>query len=149
MKNLITHTLLVLIILLSGCANDRKDKLSTDVITNPNSASGEVENTLPVIAFEKDVHDFGKLIAGEKAVYTFKFKNSGKSDLVISQVKSSCGCTVPKYPREPIEPGGEGEIRVTFDSSGRKGMQNKAITIITNCQPNSTMVRIKAQVISP
>jgi hypothetical protein len=132
-----------------GCNSDRKDKLSTDVVTNPNSASGEQENTLPVMAFEKDMHDFGKLIAGEKAVYTFKFRNAGKSDLVISQVKSSCGCTVPRYPKEPIGPGEEGEIKVTFDSSSRKGMQNKAITIVTNCQPNSTIIRIKAQVISP
>ena len=139
----------ILLILLSACGNERKGNLSTDVVTNPHSASGDQENNLPVIEFEKEIHDFGKLIAGEKAVFTFKFKNTGNSDLVISQVKSSCGCTVPRYPKEAIEPGEGGTIKVTFDSSGRKGLQNKGITIVSNCQPNSTIIRIKAQVISP
>ena len=149
MKTRSYTSILLLLLILAGCANDRKGNIPTDVITNPNSASGGQENTLPVIEFDKDLHDFGKLIAGEKAVYTFKFRNTGKSDLVISQVKSSCGCTVPRYPREPIGPGEKGEIKVTFDSSGRSGIQNKVITIVTNCQPNSTIIRIKAQVISP
>lgn len=149
MRNRYAIVLVILVLLTAGCSNDRKDKLSTDVITNPNTASGNPENDLPVIEFEKDIHDFGKLIEGEKAVYSFKFRNTGKTDLVISQVNSSCGCTVPRFPKEPVKPGEEGQIRVTFDSSGRKGVQNKAITIITNCQPNSTVIRIKAQVISP
>ena len=138
-----------MMLLAAGCGNSTKDRIPADVVTNPNSASGDQENLLPVIEFEKDIHDFGKLIAGEKAVYTFKFKNTGKSDLVISQVHSSCGCTVPRYPKEPIKPGGEGQIKVTFDSSGRKGVQNKTITVVSNCQPNSAVVRIKAQVITP
>jgi hypothetical protein len=137
------------LLILAGCGNERKRNIPADVINNPNSASGTRENVLPVIEFEKDLHDFGKLIAGEKAVFTFKFKNAGKSDLVISQVKSSCGCTVPKFTKDPIEPGGEGQIKVTFDSSGRSGIQNKAITVVYNGQPNSAIVRIKAQVISP
>jgi len=149
MRKIIAILTLCISFLISGCGNERKGNLPTDVITNPNSASGDQENMLPVITFEKDLHDFGKLIAGEKAVYTFKFRNTGKSDLVISQVKSSCGCTVPRYPKEPVKPGEGGELKVTFDSSGRKGMQNKAVTVVSNCQPNSTVIRIKAQVISP
>lgn len=138
-----------LILFLTGCGGENDRKLSTDVVNNPNSASGVQETKLPVIEFDKEIHDFGKLIAGEKAVYSFKFTNTGTDDLVISQVNSSCGCTVPNYPREAIKPGEGGVIKVTFDSSSRKGMQNKTITIVSNCQPNSTVIRVKAQVISP
>ena len=149
MKKLVFIIPIILLFLFIGCSNERKGNLSTDVVTNPNTASGNQENKLPVIEFEKDIHDFGKLIAGEKAIFSFKFKNKGDSDLVISQVKSSCGCTVPRFPKEPIPPGDGGVIKVTFDSSGRKGKQNKGITVVSNCQPNSTIIRIKAQVISP
>ncbi len=132
-----------------SCNNEKRGNLSTDVITNPNSASGDSENNLPVIEFDKEIHDFGKLIQGEKATYNFKFTNTGKSDLVITNVKSSCGCTVPKYPREAIKPGEEGKIKVTFNSAGEKGMKNKMITISTNCQPPNFVIRVKAQVITP
>jgi hypothetical protein len=135
--------------LLISCNNSNEGTLSTDVITNPNSASGDNKNNLPIIEFEKDIHDFGKLIQGEKAIFDFKFINTGKSDLVITQVQTTCGCTVPKFPKTAIKPG-EGEvIKVTFDSSGRKGTQNKMITVTSNCQPNTSVLRIKAQVITP
>lgn len=138
-----------LLLFLTACGGGDKDKISTDVITNPRTASGGDTDALPVIEFEKEIHDFGKLIAGEKAVYSFKFTNTGDSDLLISQVKPSCGCTVPEFPRKAIKPGEGGAIKVTFDSSSRKGMQNKSIKVVSNCQPNFTVIRIKAQVISP
>lgn len=149
MKNISFLLPLILLVLLAACGNDRSGKLSTDVVNNPNSATDSKGNELPVMEFERDIHDFGKLIAGEKAVYSFKFTNVGKADLVISQVNSSCGCTVPRFPKEAIKPGESGSIKVTFDSSGRKGIQNKGITIVSNCQPNNILIRIKAQVISP
>ncbi len=132
---------------LSACNNQDNGQLSTDVVTNPNTASGEKKDTLPIITFEKDVHDFGRVIQGEKVSCNFKFKNTGKSDLIISQVSSSCGCTVTKFPKKPIKPGAEGKITVTFDSEGRKGIQNKAVTVVTNCQPPAVIVRIKASIV--
>jgi hypothetical protein len=136
----------LIIFLVAGCNNSDRN-LSTDVVTNPNSASGEVSDELPVIEFEKEVHDFGKVIQGEKVTYSFNFKNTGKSDLIIAQVKASCGCTAPSYPKEPIKPGEEGVLKVTFDSKGRKGIQNKSITVLSNCQPSRNVIRIKAKVI--
>ena len=138
-----------MIVLLLSCGQHKQQGLSTDIITNPKSASGNEKDVLPVIRFDQELHDFGKLVAGERATYNFKFTNTGKSDLIIAQVHSSCGCTVPKYPKEAIAPGESGVIRVTFDSSGRKGVQNKSITLSTNCQPPNTMIRIKALVIVP
>ncbi|MCF8378293.1 MAG: DUF1573 domain-containing protein [Bacteroidales bacterium] len=136
--------------LLVACScNNERGNLSTDVVTNPNTAEGKSNDGLPVIEFEKEIHDFGKLVQGEKATFNFRFKNNGDKDLVISQVKSSCGCTVPKYPKEPVKPGDEGVLKVTFDSEGRKGVQNKVITVVHNGQPNQTFVRIKAMVIVP
>jgi len=139
---------LLVLFVVSAC-NNKPGNLSTDVVKNPNTANGEAKDNLPIIEFEKEIHDFGKVIQGEKVSFGFKFKNAGKSDLIISQVNTSCGCTVPKFPKEPVKPGEEKIIKVSFDSKGRKGIQNKTITVVSNCQPPSNVVRIKAMVIAP
>lgn len=140
---------LVMILLMMVSCSDNKNNLSTDVVKNPNTASGEANlEDLPVIEFEKDFYDFGKVVQGEIVTFGFKFKNTGKSDLIISQVNTTCGCTVPEFPKTPIKPGEEKYIKVKFDSSGRKGVQNKSATVVTNCQPSSTVIRIRAQVIA-
>jgi len=134
---------------LISCGGNNQNTISTDVISNPNTASGEADNNLPVIEFEREIYDFGKLIQGEIATFNFRFTNTGKSNLVITQVKSSCGCTVSKFPRKEIKPGEGDVIKVTFDSKGRKGNQNKMVTVVSNCQPNRNVLRIKAQIITP
>ncbi|NOX45803.1 MAG: DUF1573 domain-containing protein [Chlorobi bacterium] len=136
--------------ILTSCGNNREGGISTDVVNNPVSASGDNSlDELPLISFDKDVHDFGKIIQGEKVSFNFRFTNTGKSDLVISQVNSSCGCTVTRFPKTAIKPGEKEKITVTFDSEGRKGIQNKTITVASNCQPNKTILRIKAMVVTP
>jgi hypothetical protein len=104
---------------------------------------------LPVISFDTDEHDFGRIIQGEVVTYAFKFQNTGKSDLLIASVGTSCGCTVSKYSREPVRPGEQGTVQVTFDSEGRKGVQNKTITVLSNAQPNRYLLYIKAKVVNP
>ena len=142
--------LLIIIGILTSCGNSREGGISTDVVNNPVSASGDNSlEDLPVISFDKKVHDFGKIIQGEKVSYNFRFTNTGNSDLVISQVNTSCGCTVTRYPKKTIKPGEKEKITVTFDSEGRKGIQNKTITVASNCQPNKTILRIKAMVATP
>ena len=133
-------------ILLGSCSGN-SDKLPADIVSNPNSASGNLNIPMPVIEFEKDIHDFGKVIQGEKVSYGFKFKNTGNADLLIAQVSTTCGCTVPKYPKKAIKPGEEEIINVMFDSEGKKGIQNKSITVVTNCQPSNMVIRIKAMVV--
>jgi hypothetical protein len=149
MKNYFFHSLLLLLALLMFSCKTDSGKIPTNVVTNPKSASGDDVVKLPVIAFDKDFHDFGRLVQGEKVTYGFKFKNTGNSDLVISQVNSGCGCTVPGFPREPVRPGETGIIQVSFDSTGRRGVQNQAVTVVSNCQPNQTILRIKAMIITP
>ncbi|MEZ5083228.1 MAG: DUF1573 domain-containing protein [Bacteroidales bacterium] len=148
MKNILIIFISLLFFSVVSCNRD-SGKLSSDVVSNPNSASGKTMGGLPKVEFEKDFHDFGKLIQGEKATVNFKFKNTGDEDLLITQVKSSCGCTVTEFPKDPISPGNEGIIKVSFDSAGRKGVQSKSINVVHNGQPNNTVIRIKAMVIEP
>jgi hypothetical protein len=87
----------------------------------------------PMIAWEKTKHDFGDVTQGDKVEYTFKFTNTGSTPLIITNVEVSCGCTTPKgWPRDPIKPGGRGEILVSFNSHTKYGMQNKVITVVSN-----------------
>jgi hypothetical protein len=148
MKRINYIGLLLIIVGLISCGGDN-GRIPADVVTNPRSANGTHDNNLPVIEFETDNHDFGKLVQGEIVSYNFKFTNTGKSDLLISQVNTSCGCTVTDYTRDPVKPGEHGTIKATFDSTGRKGVQNKTISVVTNCQPNRNLLRIKAMVLAP
>jgi hypothetical protein len=136
---------------ITSCSNQgkRDGLLSGDIVKNPNSAGGKQDTDMPAIEFEHDFHDFGRVIQGEKVAYSFKFTNSGGSDLIISRVSSSCGCTVPDFPKTPIKPGESHKIDVKFDSQNRRGFQNKSVTIISNTQPNMQVLRIKAEVVLP
>ena len=149
MKNKITLVICIVFLIFTAC-NNNSNKLSTDLVSNPNSASGTGNiGDLPKFKFETDLHDFGKAIEGEKLSYSFKFKNIGKTDLVIASATASCGCTVPEFPKEPIHPSKDGVITVTFNTAGKTGFQHKTITIVANTQPSNYVLNIKAMVTSP
>lgn len=132
----------------TGCSNS--GGLPSDLVNNPNTADGKGDpGNLPVIKFEENDHDFGKIYEGESVSYDFKFTNSGKSELIIAEVSSSCGCTVPSYPKTPIRPGESGVIKVMFNSKGKLGYQSKSVLVAANTQPNTTILRIKAEVVNP
>jgi len=132
----------------NSTSNKQEEELPADIVSNPNTASGQFDlSSLPVLKFEEREHDFGKLLQGETVSFNFKFKNAGKSDLIIAEVSTSCGCTVPSYPKAPIKPGEEGIIKVAFSSKDQKGFQSKNILVVSNTQPNTTVLRIKAQVV--
>ncbi|MCW5912782.1 MAG: DUF1573 domain-containing protein [Cyclobacteriaceae bacterium] len=102
----------------------------------------------PIITWEKFSHEFGDITQGEKIEHTFKFTNTGTAALVITNVEVTCGCTVPKgWPRDPIMPGGKGEITVAFNSSGKIGRQNKVVTITSNSVGKTNQVMIVANVL--
>lgn len=91
----------------------------------------------PVISWEKKSHDFGDISQGDKVEHTFYFTNTGNEPLLITNVQVSCGCTTPKgWPRDPIPPGGKGELTISFNSAGKLGKQNKPVTIISNAVNN-------------
>ncbi|WMX13809.1 MULTISPECIES: DUF1573 domain-containing protein [unclassified Aureispira] len=109
-------------------------------------STSQVDPNATTMEFEKTIHDFGTLKDGASVSYTFKFKNTGNKPLLISNAKGSCGCTVPKWPREAIAPGASGEIQVTFNSKGKKGKQHKSVTLTANTDPANTRLYIKADV---
>ncbi len=99
------------------------------------------------IVFEETVHDFGsfKEAAGPQTT-TFKFTNTGAVPLVLSNVRASCGCTTPKWTREPVAPNASGEIQVSYNPKNRPGSFNKTVTVSSNAENSSVVLRIKGTV---
>jgi len=140
----------ILLVSFTACKQKANENLSSDLVNNPNSASGSQDTTnLPKFKFESDIHDFGKVIEGEKLSYSFKFKNTGNSDLIIATANASCGCTVPDFSKEPVHKGAEGVVTVTFNTSGKSGFQHKTVTLGANTQPSDFVLHIKAMVTTP
>lgn len=94
----------------------------------------------PKIEFEETLYNFGKVTQGDTVEHTFKFQNIGSAPLKILSARGSCGCTVPKYSRDPVAPGDSGEVFVRFRSAGKRNMQNKTVTLITNMKENKQVV---------
>ncbi len=117
------------------------------VTPDPNKVTpdGGVEKTgkTTTIKFEESTYDWGKMKEGDKMTHIFKFKNTGENDLIISDARGSCGCTVPEWPKEPIKAGKNGEIKVVFDSAHKNGPQSKTVTITANTDPASIVLMIK------
>lgn len=147
-KNILTALLCVVLIgAVAGCHNDTDASMDTDIIHNPNSAEGYDEaERVPVMEFETNMHDFGRLTAGENISYSFKFVNKGNADLVISGCDATCGCTVADYPKERIKPGASGYVTVSFKSAGKAGQQFQSVTVVSNAQPSQTKLNIRAEV---
>jgi uncharacterized repeat protein (TIGR01451 family) len=110
-----------------------------------NAQTAPAEGPKAEIVFEQTLHNFGDIHQGDVVTYVFKFKNTGKAPLVLSNVLVTCGCTAPEWPKEPILPGKKGEIKVSFNSAGKMGAQNKVITVQSNAP--QTTVTIVANVL--
>ena len=145
-KTLFTLLTLATFVLMGGCRQQTVDT-GVDIIHNPQSASGyDDKEAMPVLAFDSDLHDFGRLSAGESISYSFHFRNTGNADLIISSCSATCGCTIADYPKGRIAPGGEGYITVTFKSAGKSGQQFQEVTVVSNAQPSRAKLKILAQV---
>lgn len=107
-------------------------------ITNPNA---------PEISFEKTIHDYGTLTQGSDGTCEFKFTNTGNEPLILSKPSSSCGCTVPTWPQEPILPGKSDIIKVTYNTNN-VGPINKTVTVLSNARTNKVILSIKGKVIA-
>ncbi len=98
------------------------------------------------ISFREYEWDFGVINEGDNVEHVFQFTNTGTEPLILENCKGSCGCTVPQCPKNPIPPGGSGDIKVVFNSKGKKNMQTKRVTIMANTDPLETVLTIKANV---
>ncbi|MEM1408852.1 MAG: DUF1573 domain-containing protein [Bacteroidota bacterium] len=111
------------------------------------AATTEASMQGAVITFEEDKFDFGDIYQGDKVEHIFKFENTGNEALIITNVQTTCGCTAPNWPRDPVAPGQEAEIKVVFNSAGKMGIQNKVITIVSNATNPMNRVSIVTNVL--
>ncbi len=138
-------------ILIGGCQNSRSAQDSSQIPSSEEagssvrapltSLSSSRKDTLPLtnVEFDQYVVDFGTLTSGEEFTYTFHFRNTGEAPLVIQEVRTSCGCTVPVWPRKPILPGETGELTVVYNSTGHQGHIVRKVLVYANV-PNSPIV---------
>ena len=98
------------------------------------------------ITFTEKTFDFGDIIQGEKVEHIFEFENTGNESLILSDVRTTCGCTAPEWPREPITPGSKASLKVVFNSAGKMGVQNKVITVMSNAVNSPERVKIVTNV---
>jgi len=101
----------------------------------------------PEITFEEVTHDFGDIYQGDIVHYTFKYTNTGDEPLILSNVGTTCGCTVPDWSKDPVAAGEKGEFTVKFNSAGKMGKQNKVITVYSNAKTAVTRVSITTNVL--
>jgi len=148
-----------LVLVMAACQSNRQsdenalqevsveDGSVADIIRNPASAN-EPTDTVNVakMAFEETQHEYGVVDAGEIVEHAFTFTNTGKVPLVINDARSTCGCTVPEYPKAPIAPGESGVINVRFNTKGKFGQQIKPVTIVANTYPSETKVYLVGKV---
>lgn len=124
-----------------------KEKNATAKINTENVAVAEERDAaakqIPVMSFEKSEHDFGTIDQGTPQETTFTFTNTGNAPLIITDATSSCGCTVPQFTKDPVVPGGTGELLVKFNGSGQNQV-TKTITVKANTEKGSELLRIKA-----
>jgi hypothetical protein len=144
--------MLLLCVVLSACTakvkeGDDSNQISPDIVANPATAGEQGEKKLPEFTFPESNFDFGTVAAGEVVSHEFVFTNSGNADLVIAQANGSCGCTVPEFPKDPVPPGKEGKIKVTFNSEGMGGQISKTVTLLANTIPATKVLTISAEVI--
>ena len=118
----------------------------TNTNTQPQQPEVDPAKAAKLVLKEKSF-DFGTLQEGEKVEHIFEFTNTSNNPLTISNAKGSCGCTVPEWPKEPIAPGEVGEIKVKYDSKGKKGKQSKTVTLTANTIPANTLITITSDVI--
>lgn len=138
------------ILALASC--EESDKMSTDLIVVPATASSDTADKVPTpqISFKSDSLHFGTIAAGKIVTHTFEFTNTGNSPLLLTNVHAPCGCTAAtNWPKEEIAPGEGGAIKVEFNSADRQGHQVKTIDIITNSRPSITQVKLIGDVIGP
>jgi len=151
------HALLPLILcLFAACqltdySERQGDAPTANDIKVPGSGFDEVDpEDMPIITFDSTGYRMGMIPQGTTVEKKFRFTNTGGSDLLITDVRGSCGCTVGKdWPKKPLRPGEAGEITVTFNSEGRSGKQEKTVSVVANTAPATTVLALTGEVVAP
>ncbi len=123
-------------------AQDSKVQATTKTADTKTTSGAEMK-------FEKDEFNFGTIKQGDKVEYAFEFVNTGKDPLIITEAHGSCGCTVPEWPKEPLKKGEKGVIKITFNSAGKMGLQDKTVTITSNATDSPKILHVKGNIEQP
>ena len=145
--------LVLSLLALAACNNtntaNHKDNLPASLVNNPHTAGG-IDNAAagekPTMEFTDTLHNFGSVHEDEVVQHEFSFTNKGKSPLIINSAAGSCGCTVADWPHDPIPPGQAATVKVTFNTAGKSGHQEKSVSLQTNTVRNVHMLYIQAEV---
>lgn len=133
---------------LLSCDVKRKDRIADDSKTDSlklvqqRMAQDEAKKNTTTVQLIDSVYHFGTITEGEKVEYNYRFKNTGKNPLVVFEAHATCGCTIPEKPEKPIPPGETGFIKVVFNSSGKKGHNEKEITVTANVPSDFFMLKL-------
>jgi hypothetical protein len=141
---------LAIVLLAASACDDAASRIQTTEEGSPaieEAVGTELVEGTPAFSFDSEFHDFGEITEGTVAEHIFRFTNTGDAPLIISNAQGSCGCTVPDWPRNPIAPGDQGEIKVSFNSSGRQGKNDKQVTLNANTIPNTRVLKITSSVL--
>ncbi len=143
MKKVILGLGALCMIAMTSCKEDATSKINADNVAIAAERDANVGN-LPAISFDKEMHDFGTIENGTPVETVFKYTNTGNSMLVVSNIKSTCGCTVPKNWTKEVAPGETGEFTVKFNGKGNGNKVTKAVTLTTNTEKGNEQVKITA-----
>ena len=147
MKNLILTLSVVSLVAFTSCKKNVAEKINQENVTK--AAERDAQSIVfPTLSFDKQEHDFGQIMNGTPVETVFSYTNTGKSPLVVTNIKSTCGCTVPQdWSKEPLMPGASSKFTVKFNGKGANKV-SKTITLTTNTEKGSEQVRISAFIIS-
>lgn len=136
----VTFIGLILAVIVSCGNTGNTEERVTDTAADDASDKGKIE-------FVEAVFDFGQVTEGEVVEHVYTYTNTGTAPVILSQVTASCGCTTPSYTKTPVRPGGSGEVKISFDSNGQVGQQQKIVTIVSNADNRVATVQLKGEVL--
>lgn len=138
--------LIALNLIVSCGKSNAKAKINKNNLEVAKTRDVDIKKGAALITFENKEFDFGTVDEGEIVETVFKVTNSGKTDLIIIDALTSCGCTVPVWPKKPIKPGETKDIEVRFNTNGKKNRQQKIITLLTNTESGREVLTLKGMV---
>jgi len=136
-------TVSISLLMISCGESNAVSKVKKENVANAQKRDMDINKGAPIVSFDKTEFDFGTVNEGEFVETTFVITNTGKSDLIITNAQSTCGCTVPVWPRKAVKPGETADIKVKFNTRGKPNKQSKAVTLYTNTAKGREVVKIK------
>ena len=143
MKKLFLTLTITSLVVFTSCKENAAEKINQENVSKAAERDSQ-SIVFPNISFDKTEHDFGQIMNGTPVETTFYYTNTGKSPLVVTDIKSTCGCTVPQgWSKEPLMTGASSQFSVKFNGKGAN-KTSKTITLTTNTEKGLEQVKITA-----